>query len=92
MKNLPPHRWYVQIKGTGPNPLTETGKDGLATLTECLKERDASELLAAKGIPTSRVLAIVSFKQHMGASRLFGAVHHRDFFSIKIHRCIHHDG
>lgn len=59
----PCHRWYVQIKGTGRNPLTEDGKDGWATLAECLRERDASELLAAKGIPTSRVLAIVCFKQ-----------------------------
>lgn len=53
--------WDICLKGAGRTPYARSA-DGRAGLGECLHEYALSEQLAALGIPTSRVLCVVSGK------------------------------
>lgn len=53
--------WDMVLKGVGRTPYARSA-DGRAGLEECLHEYTLSEQLAALGVPTSRVLCIVSGK------------------------------
>eukprot|EP00927_Polykrikos_kofoidii_P027237 TRINITY_DN24039_c0_g1_i1.p1 TRINITY_DN24039_c0_g1~~TRINITY_DN24039_c0_g1_i1.p1 ORF type:complete len:446 (+),score=75.01 TRINITY_DN24039_c0_g1_i1:34-1371(+) len=51
--------WIVQAKGLR-TPFTERQKDGLASVGECVSELVISEQVAACGIPSCRVLALLT--------------------------------
>lgn len=52
-------RWEVQIKGAGPTVFSR-GADGRVGLRAALRELFLSEALAALGVPTARVLAVLA--------------------------------
>jgi uncharacterized protein YdiU (UPF0061 family) len=49
----------VQLKGAGPTPYSRRG-DGLATLSAMLREYVMGEFMHSLGIPTSRILAVLT--------------------------------
>jgi uncharacterized protein YdiU (UPF0061 family) len=52
-------RWDLQLKGSGRTPFSRGG-DGKAAVGPMLREYVISEAMAALGIPTTRVLAVVA--------------------------------